>query len=182
MLLTRARVPWSQIWTCYCFMMIFIVYDLTCKLYTRIVVRNPRPQSDRNWDNRRGRRWCEDHMCSRSVNALLRYSIKRSTLITSSSLEARLPPAGRTKDVVQVSHCEHVRLNMEHMPMDCLVLGYCFITICKCPTLIVTWVSLIHATPVHPSLCLQYFNPAVYYNHYCCLCYSAAVISLLLLL
>src|SRR4051794_31576368 len=27
----------------------------------------------------------------------------------------------------------------------------------------------IHATPIHPSLCLQYFNPAVYYDHrYCC--------------
>mgnify|MGYP003446975413 CR=1 FL=1 len=33
------------------------------------------------------------------------------------SLEARLPPAGRTKDVVQVSHCEHVRLYTEYMPM-----------------------------------------------------------------
>src|SRR3954452_5460805 len=27
----------------------------------------------------------------------------------------------------------------------------------------------IHATLIHPSLCLQYFNPAVYYDHrYCC--------------
>jgi hypothetical protein len=76
-------VPWSQIWTCYCFMMIIVVCGLTCKLYTHIIVRNPRPQSDNNWDNRRGWLWCEDHMCSLSVNALLRYSIKRSTLITS---------------------------------------------------------------------------------------------------
>jgi hypothetical protein len=65
-------------------MKIIVVCDLTCKLYTHIVVRNPRPQSDNNWDNRRGWLWCEDHMCSRSVNALLQYSIKRSTLITSS--------------------------------------------------------------------------------------------------
>jgi hypothetical protein len=33
------------------------------------------------------------------------------------SLEALLQQAGRTKDVVQVSHCEHVRLYTEHMPM-----------------------------------------------------------------
>jgi hypothetical protein len=25
--------------------------------------------------------------------------------------------AGRTKDVMQVSHCEHARLYTEHMPM-----------------------------------------------------------------
>jgi hypothetical protein len=47
-------------------------------------------------------------MCSPSVNALLRYFIKRSTLIIVVSLEALLQQAGRTKDVVQVSHCEHV--------------------------------------------------------------------------
>jgi hypothetical protein len=64
--------------------MIIIVFDLTCKLYTHIIVRNPRTQSDNNWGNRRGWLWCEDHMCSLSVNALLRDSIKRYTLITSS--------------------------------------------------------------------------------------------------
>jgi succinate dehydrogenase/fumarate reductase cytochrome b subunit len=64
--------------------MIVVVYGLTCKLYTHIVLRNPRPQSDSNWDNWRGWLWCEDHMCSLSVNALLWYFIKRSTLITSS--------------------------------------------------------------------------------------------------
>jgi hypothetical protein len=56
----------------------------TYQLYTHIVVRNLKPQSDINWDNRRGWLWCEDHVCSQSVNALLRYSIRRSTLITSS--------------------------------------------------------------------------------------------------
>jgi len=61
-----------------------VVFDHICKLYTHVVVRNLRPQSDNNWDNRREWLRCEDHMCSRSVNALLRYSIKRSTLITSS--------------------------------------------------------------------------------------------------
>jgi hypothetical protein len=78
-----AQVPWSQIWNCYCFMMIIVVYGLTCKLFTHIIVRNLRPQSDNNWDNRRGWLWCEDHMCSLSINALLQYFIKRSTLITS---------------------------------------------------------------------------------------------------
>src|SRR4051812_2605735 len=41
-------------------------------------------------------------MCSQSVNAFLRCSIKRRTLIASSSLEAPLPRGGRTKDIVQV--------------------------------------------------------------------------------
>jgi hypothetical protein len=64
-------------------MMIIVVSYLTYKLFTHIIVRNPRPQSDNNWDNQRGWLWCEDHMCSLSVNDLLRCSIKRSTLITS---------------------------------------------------------------------------------------------------
>ena len=46
--------------------------------------------------------WCEDPMSSQSVNALLRCSIKSCTLIASSSLEALLPRAGWTEDVVQV--------------------------------------------------------------------------------
>src|SRR4051794_36057040 len=79
-----------------------IFCDLFCKLCTHIIVRIQRPRSDRNWDNWRGWLWCEDHMCSRSVNSLLWCSIKRSTLIASSSLEAPLPRAGWTKDVVQV--------------------------------------------------------------------------------
>jgi hypothetical protein len=32
-------------------------------------------------------------------------------------LRPRCKWAGRTEDVVQVSHCEHVRLYTEHMPM-----------------------------------------------------------------
>jgi hypothetical protein len=65
-------------------------------------------------------------MCSPSVNALLRYFIKRSTLIPVVSLEALLQQAGRTEDVMQVSHCEHVRYGT-HV-YDCLVLG-CYIII-----------------------------------------------------
>src|SRR3954463_13599734 len=37
------------------------------------------------------------------------------------------------------------------------------------PMLVYYMNDTIHATPVHPSLCLQYFNPVVYYDHrYCC--------------
>src|SRR3954462_5296456 len=79
-----------------------IVCDLICKLCTHIIVRIQRPQSDNNWDNRRVWLWCEDHMCSWSVNALLRCYIKRITLISSSSLEAPLTQADSTEDVVQV--------------------------------------------------------------------------------
>ena len=63
---------------------IIIVLDLICKLFTHVIVRNLRPRSDRNRDNWRGWLWCEDHICSWSVNALHQYSIKMSTLITSS--------------------------------------------------------------------------------------------------
>src|SRR3954464_11266468 len=79
-----------------------IVFDLICKLCTYIIVLIQRPQSENNWENRRGWLWCEDHMYSWSVNALLWCSIKRSTLIASSFLEAPLPRAGWTEDVVQV--------------------------------------------------------------------------------
>src|SRR3954452_10028143 len=44
------------------------------------------------------------------------------------------------------------------------------------PMLVYYMYDTIHATPVHPSLCLQYFNPDVYYDHrYCCF-YSTAII------
>src|SRR4051794_23513872 len=41
---------------------------------------------------------------------------------------------------------------------------------------------LIHATPVHPSLCLPHSNPTVYYYCYYCSCFTAAVALLLLLI
>jgi hypothetical protein len=43
--------------------------------------------------------------------------LKGVPLLPVVSLEALLQQAGRTKDVVQVSPCEHVRLYMEHMPI-----------------------------------------------------------------
>ena len=69
---------------------------------------------------------------------------------------------------MQVSHCEHVRLNTEHMPMIVYYLDT-LLFICNCPMYDYLMNYLIHAAPVHPSLCLQYFNPDVYCNHYCCL-------------
>jgi hypothetical protein len=137
--------------------MILVIYDLTCKLFTHIVVQNPRPQSDRNWDNRRGWQWCEDHMCSPSVNAFLRYFIKRSTLITSSF------PWGPAATGWYDKRCRasfslqaHTTIYGTHA-YDCLVLG-CFIIIyLQCPCLTDFMNYLIHATPIHLSLCLQYF-------------------------
>src|SRR4051794_29705736 len=79
-----------------------IVCALICKLFTLIIVRIQRPHTDNNWANQRGWLWGEDQMWSWSVNALLWFSIKRSTLIAISSLEAPLPRAGWTEDVVQV--------------------------------------------------------------------------------
>src|SRR3954468_20119774 len=83
-----------------------IVCDLICKLCTHIIVWIQRPRSDNNWDNRRGWLWCDDHMCSRSVNALLWCSIKRTTLIASSSLEAPLPRAVSHPKIFQILKCE----------------------------------------------------------------------------
>jgi hypothetical protein len=115
--------------------MIIVVCGLTCKLYAHIVIRNPRPQSDR-----RGWLWCEDHMCSLSVNALLRYFIKRSTLITS-----RFPwgPAAN-------------RLVGQKMSCKFLIASTYDYIRNTCPCLDYYMNYLVHATPVHPSLCLQY--------------------------
>jgi hypothetical protein len=58
---------------------------------------------------------------------------------------------------MQVSHCEHIRLYMEHMPMI-VSTRLLYIIYLQCPCLTDFMNYLIHATPVHPSLCLQYFN------------------------
>jgi hypothetical protein len=136
--------------------MIIVVY-LTCKLYTHIVVQNPRPQSDNNWDNRRGWLWCEDHMCSLSVNALLRYSIKKSTLITS-----RFPWGPAANGLVgQKMSCKFlIASTYDYLRNICLWLFstrmlYYYLS-ANCPCLDYYMNYLIHATLVHPSLCLQY--------------------------
>jgi hypothetical protein len=136
--------------------MIIVVYDLTCKLFTHIVDRNPRPQSNSNWDNRRGWLWCEDQICSLSVNALLRYSIKRITLITS-----RFPWRPAANGLVgQKMSCKFLIASaydyIRTHAYGCLVLG-CFIIIyLQLPCLDYYMNYLVHATPVHPSLCQQY--------------------------
>ena len=57
-------------------------------------------------------------MYSLNVNALLRYLVKKSSLITFRFLmKAPLTGDGWTKDVVQVSYCKHARLPTECMPM-----------------------------------------------------------------
>jgi hypothetical protein len=61
--------------------LLFMILPASCLHISLSGTRGPKV---RNWDNRRGCLWYEDHMCSPSVNALLRYFIKRSTLITSS--------------------------------------------------------------------------------------------------
>jgi hypothetical protein len=162
-------------------MRIIIVLDHIYKLYTHVTVRNPRPQSDRNWDNRRGWLRREDHMCSRSVNALLRCFIKRSTLITSSF------PWGPAANglVGQKMLCKFlIASTYDYIRNTCLCLLstwmlYHYYLQCLCLDYYMSY--LIHAAPVHPSLCLQYFNPAVYCNFYCYLYFTAVVISLLLL-
>jgi hypothetical protein len=152
-----------------------IVCDLICKLCTHIIVRIQRPQSDNNWDNRRGWLWCEDHMCSRSVNALLRCSIKRSTLIASSSLEAPLPRAGWTEDVVQVL----IASTYDYIWSTCLGLFSTWMLVIiylQCPRSWSYMFRLVHATPVHPSLCLPHSNPTITVT------VTIALVSLLLLL
>jgi hypothetical protein len=138
--------------------MIVVVYGLTCKLYTHIVVRNPRPRSDSNWDNRRGWLWCEDHMCSLSVNALLWYFIKRSILITS-----RFPwgPAAN-RLVGQKMSCKFlIASTYDYIRNTCLwlfstrMLYHYLSAIAQVINYYMNY--LIHAMPVHPSLCLQYF-------------------------
>src|SRR3954464_9009893 len=125
-------------------------------------------------------------MYSRSVNALLRCSIERNTLIASSSLEAPQPRAGRTKDVVQVL----------------LVSTYDYIGIHAYGILVLDALSYLFAMPLsyifheryhpcsarHSSLYLQCFPPCcllqplllLFLLH--CYCYFIAATSIKLLL
>ena len=116
MLVTRARVPWFQIWTCYWFIMIVLFLVLSTSCIHTLLSGTYGPEVTEIGITGREWLWCEDHMCSRSVNALLRCSIKRSTLIASSSLEAPLQTGWQDKRCCASSHCEHVWLYMEHMP------------------------------------------------------------------
>jgi hypothetical protein len=148
--------------------MILIVYDLTCKLYTHIVVQNPRPQSDSNWDNWRGWLWCDDHMCSPSVNALLQYFIKRSTLITN-----RFPwgPAAN-RLVGQKMSCKFfIASTYDYLRNTCLWLFstrmlYHYLSVIAY-VLLISWIILsLQRLFIHPS---TYSNPIVFYPtvYYC---------------
>jgi hypothetical protein len=147
-------------------MMILVIYDLTCKLYTHIVVRNPRPQSDINWDNWRGWLWCEDHMCSPSVNALLRYSIKRSTLIISS-----FPWGPAANRLVGQNICASFSLRARTTiygthAYNCLVLG-CFIFIYLQLPMSHWFHELSYPCNARTSIpMLTVFSPTAYYCYY----------------
>jgi hypothetical protein len=170
-------VPWSQICTCYRFMMIIVVCDLTSKLYTHIFVWNMRPQSDNSWDNRRGWLWCEDHMCSRSVNALLRYSIKRSTLITS-----RFPWGPAANGLVgQKMSCKFLIASMyDYIRNTCLWL---LSTRMLYLQLLMSWLlhELSYPCNAYSSIPMPtVFNPTVYYWYRYCLYFTIAATILLL--
>jgi hypothetical protein len=142
---------------------LLLFYDNNCCLWSYLqvvyiyVVQNPRPQSDSNWDNMRGWLWCEDHMCSLSVNALLWYSIKRSTLITSSF------PWGPAANglVGQKMSCKFlIASTHDYIQNTCLWLfstRILYLYLSAIAHVIDYYMNcLVHATPVHPSLCLQY--------------------------
>jgi succinate dehydrogenase hydrophobic anchor subunit len=159
-------------------MMIVVVYDLTCKLYTHIVVRNPRLQSDDNWDNRRGWLWCEDHMCSLSVNALLWYFIKRSTLITSSF------PWGPAANglVGQKMSCKFLIASTHNYIWNTCLWLFSTMMLYHYLSAIAHVIDyymnyFVHATPVQPSLCLQY----LLYYCYCYRLYFTIAATILLL-
>jgi hypothetical protein len=180
MLVTLGTSAMIWDWTCYCFMMIIVVYDLTCKLYTHIIVWNPRPQSESNWDNQRGWLWCEDHMCSLTVNALLRYFIKRSTSITSSS------PWGPAVNglVGQKMSCKFlIASTHDYIRNTCLCLFstkmlYHYLSAIV-HVLIITWI--IFSMQARSSIPMpKVFNPTVYYWYHYRLYFTIAATILLL--
>jgi hypothetical protein len=160
--------------------MIIVVFDLTCKLYTHIVVQNPRPQSDNNWDNRRGWLWCADHMYSQSVNALLRYSIKRSTLINNSF---HWGPAANGLVGQKVSCKFLIASTYDYIRNTCLWLLSTRMFIFIYLQLPISWLLYELSCPCNARSSIPMptvFNPTVYYSHYCCLYFITTAIILLL--
>src|SRR3954468_4594363 len=89
-------------------------------------------------------------MCSRSVNALLRCSIKRSTLIASSSLEARCHGLAGQKMLCKFSLRACMTIYGAHA-YDCLVLGCLFLFICNALGIEVTCLdSSMQRPSIHP--------------------------------
>jgi hypothetical protein len=170
-------------------MKIIVVFDLSCKLYTHIVVRNPRPQSDNNWDNQRGWLWCEGHMCSWSFNALLRYSIKRSILITSSFPWG---PAANRLVGQKMLYKFLIAGTYDYIRNTCLWLLstrmlYLYLSAIA-HVLIITWIILSMQRPfIHPYACtikshclLLILLPSLFY--YCCYYFTTVTTIKLLLL
>jgi hypothetical protein len=158
---------------------LLLFYDDNCCLWSYLQVvytyrcPEPRPQSDNNWDNQRGWLWCEDHMCSLSVNALLRYSIKRSTLITSS-----FPWGPATNELVgQKMSCKFlIASTYDYIRNTCLGLFssrmlYLYLSVIA-HVLFITWIILSISMPT-------VFNPTVYYWYSYCL-YFAITATILL--
>ena len=131
-------------------------------------------------------------MYSLNVNALLWYFINRSTLITFQFLiKAPLTWDGWTKDVMQVSHCEHARLPTEYMPMF-ISTSILFIFLSACCLVNYFMNYLIHAAPVFISpiphaygvlmlLSLQLLL-LLFLHYYCYYFITTAVVLLLLLI
>jgi hypothetical protein len=120
-------------------------------------------------------------MWSCSVNALLRYSIKRSTLITSSSLKAPLQWADRTEDVVQVLIASTYNYIGTHA-YGYLVLGYFILFICNAHVYAISCIISFMQRPLIRPYAYSSHNPAGYYDYYCCPVSTAAAVSPLLLL
>ena len=167
---------------------IYIVLDHICKLYTHVVVRNRRPRSDNNRDNRRGWLRCEDHVCSRSVNALLRCSIKRSTLITSSF--PRGPAAtGWLDKRWRASFSLRARATkLEHTPMVYLFCdAFIILAAMPCIAIICSISSMQRPTSipvptVFPSYCLPKSLLLLFLLFYCCYFATVTTTNLLLLI
>ena len=150
-------------------MRIIIGLDHICKLFTHIIVRNPRPQSDNNWDNRRGRLWYEGHMCSWSVNALIRCSIKRSTLVARSSFRPCCNRLAGQKMLCKFSLRARMTIYGTHA-YGYLVLGYLSYLSASASVLSIMWFVLSICPLVHP------------YTYSVCILLVTAILLLLLLL
>ena len=111
MLVTRARVPWFQIWTYYLFINIWVFLILYCKsIVTYYVLWSNNPEVTiigiLLGDDRSLRSSCIHYvlmLCSGSLYPLV-------------SARTPLPREGRTKDVMKVLLIKHVWLFTEYMP------------------------------------------------------------------
>ena len=116
MLVTRARVPWFQIWTYYVFMNICKFFILSCKSIVTYYVLwsgNPEvtiigttPDDDRSLRS----------SCIHCVLMLWSGTLLKGGFNPLVSARTPLPREGRTNDVMQVFFHKHVWLYSEYMP------------------------------------------------------------------